>query len=145
MDDRHSMALWDVFEMYADRPNRPPTRISDASATTIKEKLPRLRALIVNRSIMRMIREMVTNDCPRKRGDQTHHHLASRRPTPASAAPVRERSALIAMSSQPVQRSFDLPFSAQPLYGKGEVGDTSTLKLDELFAFPGMFDIGSLA
>jgi hypothetical protein len=58
---------------------------------------------------------------------------------------VRERSALIAMSSQPVQMPFDLPFSAQPLYGEGEVGDTSTLKPDELFAFPGMFDRGSWA
>ncbi|KAF5590554.1 uncharacterized protein FSUBG_10770 [Fusarium subglutinans] len=138
--------LRDVFELLArdvplvDRPNRPPMRISDTSASTIKEKLPLLRALIVNRSIIRMIQEMVTNDFPRIRGDQTPHHLASRRPTPAPApaGPIRERSAAITMNQQPIQISFDLPFSAQSVSGEGEVGDTSTIGPDELFAFPGI-------
>ncbi|KAF4958823.1 hypothetical protein FGADI_2167 [Fusarium gaditjirri] len=147
--------LRDVFELLArevplvDRPNRPPTRISETSASAIKEKLPLLRALIVNRSIMRMIQEMVSNDFPRIRGDQTPHHLASRRSTPAPvsapAGPIRERPAPISMNQQPVQMSFDLPFSAQSIYGEGEVGDASALKPDELFAFPGMFDLDSWA
>ncbi|KAF5680755.1 hypothetical protein FDENT_8316 [Fusarium denticulatum] len=69
--------LRDVFELLArevplvDRPNRPPMRISDTSASTIKERLPLLRALI-------------------------------------------------------------------SVSGEGEVGDTSTLEPDELFAFPGI-------
>lgn len=143
--------LRDVFELLArevplvDRPNRPPTRISDVSASVTKEKLPQLRALIVNRSVTRMITEMLTNEFPRIRGEQTPHHLVSRRSTPAPAGPVGERSAAIAMSPQPLHLSFDLPFSAQPLYGEREVGDNSTLKPDELFAFPGIFDLGSWA
>ncbi|KAF5702664.1 hypothetical protein FGLOB1_9478 [Fusarium globosum] len=132
-----------VFELLArevplvDRPNRPPTRISDASASVIKEKLPQLRSLILNRSVIRMITEMATNDFPRIRGDQTPHHLVSRWPTPAPAGPVRERSAPIGMNPQPLHLWFDLPFSAQPVYGEGEVGDNSTLKPEKLFAFSG--------
>lgn len=107
-----------VFELLArevplvDRPNRPPTQISDASASVIKEKLPQLRSLILNRSVIKMITEMATNDFPRRRGDQTPHHLVSRRPTQAPAGSVRESSAPITMNPQPLHLSFDLPFSA---------------------------------
>ncbi len=88
-----------------------------------------------------MITEMATNDVPRIRGDQTPHHLVSRWPTPAPAGPVRERSAPIGMNPQPLHLWFDLPFSAQPVYGEGEVGDNSTLKPEKLFAFSGIFDL----
>jgi hypothetical protein len=147
--------LRDVFELLArevplvDRPSRPPTRISEASAAAIKEKLPQVRALIVHRSIMRMIEEMVTDDFPRIRGEQTPHHLLSRRPTPAP--PPRERP-LPAIANQqmpsasPATASFELPFTTQQMYGVDEITvDGSSLKADELLTFPGMFDLDSWA
>lgn len=148
MTDRWPKAdcLRDVFELLArevpliDRPSRPPTRVSEASAQAIREKLPYVRSLIVHRSIMRMIEEMITDDFPRLRGDQlslsTRASLSNRRQVcTASPAPA---SVSIA--------SFELPFATQHMYG---VGDAATgveggpMSADELLAFPGMFDLDS--
>ncbi|KAF5679214.1 fungal specific transcription factor factor domain-containing protein [Fusarium heterosporum] len=146
--------LRDVFELLArevplvDRPNRPPTRISDTSAATIKERLNRVKSLIVHRSIIRMIEEMVSMDFPRMRGNQTPHHLLSRRTTPALPAHVREKPACVALNSQTAQVLFELPFTAQPqpLYDiQSDTADDLSLRPDELLEFPGVFDLGSWA
>lgn len=128
-----------------DRPSRPPTRISDSSAEAIREKLPQVRSLIVHRSIVRMIEEMITEDFPRlKENGQSPQRFGSRRATPG-----RERVVPPMVNRQPPGPSpglatFELPFAAQPeMYGadgSGGVGGPS-LSTDELLAFPGMFDL----
>lgn len=150
MTDRWTKAdcLRDVFELLArevplvDRPSRPPIHISDSSAEAIREKLPQVRSLVVHRSTVRMIEEMINDDFPRLRGNQTPQRLVSRRVTPA-----RERSLPSAVNRQmapasPAVAGFELPFAAhQILGGDGNGVEGPPLSADELLAFPGMFDL----
>lgn len=157
MADRWPKAecLRDVFELLArevplvDRPSRPPIRISDAAIEQIREKLPRVRALVVHRTILRIIEEMITDDFPRLReGHPPPARNTSRRATPGPLPPLRERVPLVpAMGSGDIPPNasmapgpFELPFTAQQMYDNGGIDDGS-INLDELFAFPGMFDV----
>lgn len=149
MADRWPKAdcLRDVFELLArevplvDRPSRPPTRISDSSAESIRAKLPHIRSLIVHRSIMRMIEEMITQDFPRLRRSQSPHHAEPRKSTPA-----RERPSSLATQRQPPNpplgpTTFELPFTTQMYGGEGGGVEATSLSADELLSFPGVFDL----
>lgn len=151
MADRWPKAdcLRDVFELLArevplvDRPSRPPTHVSEVSAEAIRGHLPQIRSLIVHRSIVRMIEEMINEEFPRLRGNQEPQRFASRRATPARERPLSSiaNRQLPAALSGPV--SFELPFAAQQMYGGDATGVEGTLSADELLSFPGMFDLDS--
>lgn len=87
----------DVFELLAseiplnDRPNRPPIRIREDTAADIREKLPNVRALVVHRSILRLIEEMISEDFPRCEG---------RDPLPLPAHPPPQRHSASANQSR---------------------------------------------
>uniref|UniRef100_A0A8H7KEM6 Zn(2)-C6 fungal-type domain-containing protein n=1 Tax=Bionectria ochroleuca TaxID=29856 RepID=A0A8H7KEM6_BIOOC len=157
MTDRWPRAdcLRDVFELLAreiplvDRPSRPPTRISEASATAIREKLPQVKRLVVHRPIMRMIEEIITEDFPRLRGnDQPPPQIISRRATPSIAR--RDQQTLTTnrqlLNASPTPVSFELPFAPGQMYVGDETGvETAGMSTDELIAFPGIFDLDSWA
>ena len=150
MADRWPKAdcLRDVFELLArevplvDRPSRPPTRISESSAAIIREKLPQIRSLIVLRSISRMIEEMVNEDFPRLRGNQSPQHFASQRATPARDRPPPAIVNRPLATASPGPITFELPFTAPQMYGSDGNGlGNAAISADELLAFPGMFDL----
>lgn len=157
MTDRWPRAdcLRDVFELLAreiplvDRPSRPPTRISEASATAIREKLPQVKRLVVHRPIMRMIEEIITEDFPRLRGnDQPPPQIISRRATPSIGR--RDQQTLTTnrqlLNASPTPVTFELPFAAGQMYVGDETGvETAGMSTDELIAFPGIFDLDSWA
>lgn len=161
MADRWPKAdcLRDVFELLArevplvDRPSRPPSKMSDASAQAIREKLPFIRSLIVHRSIMRMIEEMITDEFPRLRGNQTPARNTSRRATPSLMSRDPSMSVILNRQHLPTgslatanvgTAPFELPFTAQQVYVGDATGvDGGTMSADELLAFPGMFDLDS--
>lgn len=152
MTDRWPKAdcLRDVFELLArevplqDR-KLPPSRVSNSSVEAIREKLPQVRLLVVHRSIMRMIEEMINDDFPRLRDDQTPQHLISRRATPSLAPRDRSLAGIMnrqLSSASPATMSFELPFTAQQMYLSDGTGVEGTgMSTDELLAFPGMFDL----
>lgn len=152
MADRWPKAdcLRDVFELLAsevplvDRPSRPPTHISQASVEAVREKLPQVRSLVVHRSIMRMIEEMITDDFPRLRQDQSPR-LPSQQVTPAPSRerPVSSIGARQLTTASPAVGSFELPFTTQ-MYGGDHGGlEPGSLNPDELLSFPGMFDLST--
>ncbi|KAF2733970.1 hypothetical protein EJ04DRAFT_467568 [Polyplosphaeria fusca] len=147
MADRWAKAdcLRDVFELLAreiplvDRPSRPPTRLSDKTVVAIQEKLPQLRALIVHRSILRMLDEMINEDFPRSRGNQG----ITRPPSVAGmlAPIVTPLSANRSGTATPsANMAFQLPFSTQPFNFDGNGIDMQDLNLEGLPSFPGVFD-----
>ncbi|KAJ2968523.1 hypothetical protein NQ176_g9138 [Zarea fungicola] len=155
MADRWPKAdcLRDVFELLArevplvDSQNRSPTRISKTSADSIKEKLPQVQALIMHRTIIRMIGEMINDDFPRLHGSQPLQpppRVTSRRATPGierQPSLQGEARSTFDASALPDILSFELPFSAQQIYN-GEINvEASQLGAEELLAFPGMFDV----
>jgi hypothetical protein len=155
MTDRWPKAdcLRDVFELLAreiplvDRPSRPPTRISDAAAATIREKLPQIRALILNRPVMRMLEEMISEDFPRLHGKNPLRPPPPRPPSVAGtlAPPQRDRpvpspSRGLATAS-PATMAFEMPFSSHLYPVEQESVEVPGLSTDELLAFPGMFDL----
>lgn len=139
--------LRDVFEALAsqiplvDRPSLPPKQIAPSSAAAIKKDLAEVRALVVNRHVLRMIEEMVNEEFPR----------------PGSANdPGQQRSPLQPLGEKtPVSggcesylytmpfSGFDLPFSTRN--GASNAGrDTVVVpdvNSDELLTFPGVFDV----
>lgn len=147
MADRWPKAdcLRDVFELLAhevpliDRPDHPPTHISQKSATAIKQNLPQVRTHVGHRDILRMIEEMVTEDFPRV----GNPNGPSRRP----ASPQDERTAPCVPCtnglSSTTSSGFELPFSTQQVYDlDGHGVDVSAFRTpDGLLAFPGVFDI----
>lgn len=150
MADRWAKAevLRDVFELLAreiplvDRPNRPPTRLSEKTIAAMQEKLPQVRALIVHRSILRMIEEMISEDFPRSRSN-------GQIPRPPSVAgmlapcitPLANRTDTQIISTN---MTFELPFSAQqPFNFSGAGVDLQDLNAEGLLEFPGMFDFDS--
>lgn len=150
MTDRWPKAdcLRDVFELFArevplvDRPSRPPTRLSQTSAAIIREKLPTVRALVVHRSILRMIEEMITDDFPRLHGVNPPPPPPQRHPPPTGSviqSTLRERPLTTA---SPANMTFEMPFAtANNLYPMDREGVDVPLSTDELLAFPGMFDL----
>ncbi|KAM5342273.1 hypothetical protein ACJ41O_013239 [Fusarium nematophilum] len=157
MADRWPKAecLRDVFELLArevpliDRPNRPPARISDSSAAVIKQNLSQVRALVVHRSILRMIEEMVTEDFPRVGSVNAPGRRSAALP-PDSALSGHERvapfTARTSAVDAPVSSGFELPFFSQQMYSiEGQGVDMPTLSEDELLAFPGMFNLDEWA
>ena len=149
MADRWAKAeiLRDVFELLAreiplvDRHNRPPTRLSDKTIREIQAKLPQVRALIVHRSILRMIEEMISEDFPRLRdnGQMPQPPSVAGMLAP-SIAPLANRTDT---PMNPTSMTFQLPFSAQQQFNFSENGvDLQDLNTEGL-EFPGMFDFDS--
>lgn len=149
MADRWPKAdcLRDVFELLArevplvDRPSRPPTRVSEASAEIIRGHLPQIRSLIVHRSTVRMIVEMTSDEFPRLRGNQPQQRFASRRATPS-----REKRLSSIVNNQiptgsPRPFTFELPFAIEQMFEGGNDRLDGTFSADELLPFPGVFDI----
>lgn len=152
MADRWPKAdcLRDVFELLArevplvDRPHRPPTRFSERSVAAIRDKLPEVKALVVHRSILRMIEEMTSEPFPRLSQLEAAAAAAAKdsgrplaytpRPTHSEALPVHEYQEL-----SPTW-TFEMPFSAQQMY---EFSGQEEQELDSeaLLSFPGMFDL----
>ena len=147
MADRWSKAdcLRDVFELLAreiplvDRPNRPPTRLSDKTIEIIQNKLPQIRSLVVHRSILRMIEEMLTH------GFQRHFHESlSLLDAPTSAMANRGDHSMFASTSISNSFNFQLPFSTEQEYTfSGNLGKLESLASDGLLSFPGVFDLES--
>lgn len=163
--------LRDVFELLArevplmDRPSRPPTRVSDSSADAIRKMLTKVRCLIVHRSIMRMIEEMISDDFPRLHNRPSPMAAAA---TAAAGPPSRPSQAgtpsggLQFVNTPMGTTMFGLPFTT-PLYGadggsapgadtapgpgaeaqagQNAAGAGAPLTAEELIAFPGMFDL----
>ncbi|KAF2710170.1 hypothetical protein K504DRAFT_376730 [Pleomassaria siparia CBS 279.74] len=151
MADRWPKAevLRDVFELLAreiplvDRPTRPPIRLSEKTVTTIQAKLPQVRALIVHRSILRMIEEMISESFPRFRNEGQIPRSSSGTSTcmlPPNVASLADRD----VSTASANMMFQLPFSAQQQYnlrGSGVV--SQDLNAEGPLEFPGMFDFDS--
>ncbi|CAO2651756.1 Nn.00g000390.m01.CDS01 [Neocucurbitaria sp. VM-36] len=132
MADRWPKAdcLRDVFELLAreiplvDRPNKPPIRLSEKTVTAIRAHLPQVRSLVVHRSVLRMIEEMISEDFPRSVD-------AAQFCRPPSVA------GLLAPIVEPVVQ-HNQPFD----YGNGST-DMGNLDVDGLLSFPGVFDFDS--
>ncbi|KAI6785942.1 uncharacterized protein J7T54_006281 [Emericellopsis cladophorae] len=151
MADRWPKAesLRDVFELLAreiplvDRPSRPPTRITPATADAIRAKLVPVRSLIVHRSIIRMIEEMINEDFPRRRPNQSPSPSVLARSQ--RATPARDRQIVPPSMADPTMAPFELPLFAQQLYGTGTGSGSGEMEApintDELLAFPGFFDL----
>ncbi|KAF2123018.1 hypothetical protein BDV96DRAFT_639569 [Lophiotrema nucula] len=152
MADRWAKAdcLRDVFELLAreippvDRPNRPPTRLSEKTIAAIYEKLPQVRELIVHRSILRMIEEMVSEDFPRSGGlAQIARPSSVSGILATSVTPLGNRSGNATPSAS---MAFQLPFSTQqPFSFEGTNVDLQDFSADGLPTFPGMFDFETWA
>lgn len=150
MADRWAKAeiLRDVFELLAreiplvDRPNRPATRLSEKTITAIQTKLPQVRALIVHRSILRMIEEMISEDFPRlKDNGQIPHPPSVAGMLASSITPLMNRTDT---PMNPTSMTFQLPFSAQQQFNFGGSDvDLQDINTEGLLEFPGMFDFDS--
>ncbi|KAF2804998.1 uncharacterized protein BDZ99DRAFT_544078 [Mytilinidion resinicola] len=150
MADRWPKAdcLRDVFELLAreiplvDRPSRPPVRISDKSATKLRQALPDVRRLIVHRIVMRMIEEMIEDDFPRPKS--TPLQTVSSIPGPRESA-MRESIMPTPQLSRPppspppTHMTFEMPFSAPQFYSI----DGANAFDAEMPSFPGIFDYDS--
>ncbi|KAF2011593.1 hypothetical protein BU24DRAFT_284498 [Aaosphaeria arxii CBS 175.79] len=154
MADRWAKAdcLRDVFELLAreiplvDRPSRPPTRVSEKTIEAIRSKLNQVRALIVHRSIMRMIEEMISEDFPRTRAGNDNI---------SQGTPPQPQSELASgpyppMPNQMVQQTpssdmmFQLPFTAPQSFSfDGQEMDTQELNTETLLSFPSVFEFDS--
>ncbi|KAJ4376067.1 hypothetical protein N0V83_001348 [Neocucurbitaria cava] len=149
MADRWPKAdcLRDVFELLAreiplvDRPNKPPVRLSDKTVAAIRTHLPQVRSLVVHRSVLRMIEEMISEDFPRS----VDIAQFSRPPSVAGLlAPIVEPTVQHNVQMSSGSANFQLPFSVQqPFdYGNGNT-DMENLDVDGLLSFPGVFDYES--
>lgn len=75
--------LRDVFDVLAKEvplygmteEDPPPRRISAESASYIQSQMPLLTSIIMHRGVLRMIREMITEDFPRSLNEEFHHQL----------------------------------------------------------------------
>ncbi|ORX95885.1 fungal-specific transcription factor domain-domain-containing protein [Clohesyomyces aquaticus] len=130
MADRWAKAdcLRDAFELLAreiplvDSPHRPPAdRMSTRTVAAIREKLPQVRSLVVHRSILRMIEQMITDDFPRVRGVQ------------------QARPPSVAGMLAPPNMAYQ-PFVQQPFSAGGANGELQDLGSEGLLSFPGVFD-----
>jgi hypothetical protein len=144
MADRWAKAecLRDVFELLAreipliDRPNKPPTRLSDKTVTAIRAHLPQVRALVVHRPVLRMIDEMIDEYFPRSTRPSQLPSVAG------MLAPIqRQDEDHFNTQLQQINVNFQMPFAMQqPFeYGAADSG-LEDLAVDGLLAFPGVFD-----
>ncbi|KAK7428192.1 hypothetical protein QQZ08_005258 [Neonectria magnoliae] len=153
MADRWPKAdcLRDVFELLAreipliERTKRQPNRISEKAVTAIRGKLPQVRALVVHRSILRMLDEMISEDFP---------HLKFTAPASAQVPEANQLEASQTqrlmlnsqLDSNPGTMAFEMPFSADQMYMVDRSGiGVSGLGTEELLEFPRMFDFDSWA
>lgn len=75
--------LRDVFDVLAKEvplygtteEDPPPRRISAESAFYIQSQMPLLTSIIMHRGVLRMIREMITEDFPRSLNEEFHRQL----------------------------------------------------------------------
>ncbi|OQE12988.1 hypothetical protein PENFLA_c057G05755 [Penicillium flavigenum] len=75
--------LRDVFDVLAKevplygmtQGDPPPRRISAESASYIQSQMPLLTSIIMHRGVLRMIREMITEDFPRSLNEEFRHQL----------------------------------------------------------------------
>lgn len=75
--------LRDVFDVLAKEvpiygmaeEDPPPRRISAESASYIQSQMPLLMSIVMHRGVLRMIREMTTEDFPRSLDEEFHHPL----------------------------------------------------------------------
>ncbi|KAH7129821.1 hypothetical protein B0J13DRAFT_132630 [Dactylonectria estremocensis] len=142
MADRWPKAdcLRDVFELLAreipliDQATRSQTRISERATATIREKLPQVRALVVHRSILRMLDEMVSEDFPHMPSPFSQQVVAE--------APQPQRLTLDPrLETPPGTMTFEMPFSADQIYSVDRSGiGVSGLGTEELLEFPRVFD-----
>ncbi|CAM1507968.1 Fc.00g048160.m01.CDS01 [Cosmosporella sp. VM-42] len=121
--------LRDVFELLAREiplvygPKGPPIRISDSASAAIQGKLPKVRALVVHRSILRMIAEMVSDDFP-----QYNQLISSRMPESSELSNSQTRDGALNRqidSASLGSLAFEMPFSANQLYGLPLGNDSS--------------------
>ncbi|CAN9224832.1 unnamed protein product [Alternaria alternata] len=144
MADRWAKAecLRDVFELLAreiplvDRPNKPPTRLSDKTVTAIQAHLPQVRALVVHRPVLRMIDEMIHEDFPRSIQPSQPPSVAG------MLGPTQQESEDHFNSQlQQINANFQMPFAMQqPFeYGMAEPG-LHDPDVEGLLSFPGVFD-----
>ncbi|CAN9259052.1 unnamed protein product [Alternaria alternata] len=144
MADRWAKAecLRDVFELLAreiplvDRPNKPPTRLSDKTVTAIQAHLPQVRALVVHRPVLRMIDEMIHEDFPRSIQPSQPPSVAGMLGPTQQESEDRFNSEL-----QQINANFQMPFAMQqPFeYGMAEP-ELQDLDVEGLLSFPGVFD-----
>jgi len=144
MADRWAKAecLRDVFELLAreiplvDRPNKPPTRLSEKTVTAIREHLPQVRALVVHRPVLRMIDEMINEDFPRSAQPS---QLPTIRGMLASSHQEPEED--FNNQLQQINGNFQMPFAMQQPFEYG-IADSGLedLAVDGLLSFPGVFD-----
>ncbi|KAI4674843.1 uncharacterized protein J4E84_010284 [Alternaria hordeiaustralica] len=143
MADRWAKAecLRDVFELLAreiplvDRPNKPPTRLSEKTVTAVREHLPQVRALVVHRPVLRMIDEMINEDFPRSA-------QPSQLPTiRGMLAPNDQEPENFNNQLQQINGNFQMPFAMQQPFEYG-IADSGLedLAVDGLLSFPGVFD-----
>lgn len=149
MADRWAKAdcLRDVFELLAreiplvDRPNKPPIHLSEKTVAAIRAHLAQVRSLVVHRSVLRMIEEMISEDFPRS------IEVAQFGRTPSVGGllgPNVEPTAQPNVQMSSAHANFQLPFSVQQSfdYGNGNA-DMGNLDVDGLLSFPGVFDFDS--
>lgn len=142
--------LRDVFELLArevsvyERPNRPPIRFSGRSVAAIREKLPEVKALVVHRSIMRMIEEMIAEDFPRplKCGVDSDNPLSTMRTSTPTIQRNDNAHSMTARGYEDLSPTwtFEMPFASQPMYDFAGVDtEHDTMNSDAFLSFPGMF------
>lgn len=137
--------LRDVFELLAreipliDRPNKPPTRLSEKTCSAIRAHLPQVRELVVHRPVLRMIEEMITEDFPRLPQPSQPPSVAGML-GPVTSEPDNHHSRHLQRSGS----TFQMPFSIQQPFDYG-VSDSELqhLDVDALLSFPGVFDFGN--
>ncbi|KAG0160143.1 hypothetical protein PDIDSM_7670 [Penicillium digitatum] len=110
--------LRDVFDVLAKEvplhgtaeEDLPPRRISAESASYIQAQMPLLTSIIIHRGVLRMIREMATEDFPRSLDEEFHHRL------PAS----HDRTMLGSLGSH--MCSAECPFFHEPTHPGSKAG-----------------------
>ncbi|RAR00960.1 fungal specific transcription factor domain-containing protein [Stemphylium lycopersici] len=136
--------LRDVFELLAreipliDRPNKPLTRLSEKTCSTIRAHLPQVCELVVHRPVLRMIEEMITEDFPRLPQPCQPPSVAGML-GPVAAEPDNHHNRQLRRADS----TFQMPFSIQQPFEYG-VSDSELqhLDVDALLSFPGVFDFG---
>lgn len=149
MADRWGKAdcLRDVFELLAreiplvDRPNKPPTRLSDKTVADIQAHLPQVRTLVVHRPVLRMIEEMISEDFPRSSSPVQFGRPSS---VAGILCPSTEAATQPNTHMTPSIANFQLPFSIQQSFDYGNANaDIQNVDVDGLLSFPGVFDFDS--
>jgi hypothetical protein len=143
MADRWESAdcLRDVFELLAreiplvDRPHNPPTRLTSRTVAKVRAHLPQIRKLVVHRPVLRMIKEMISEDFPRA--------AQSCRP-PSVAGMLGPADAPVMHINSEMQHEseiFQMPFSIQQQFASTGASGIQNVDAYGLLSFPGVFDL----